>query len=123
MGGPGFDRAVRLGSEEAITFVHLSLQEFVAAEYLAELPGADLESWITIHRREDSWADVIALACGIGAAGRIIRALLALDDPSNANSNEVILAAAALLEIKNPDPSLVSEVVQDSEVDSIPRFR
>lgn len=103
---------VRLGSQETITFLHLSLQEFAAAEHLAKMPDEVLQSWLTENRRHDTWHDVIILACGVGASDKILPQLFALDDPDDPNSAEAILAAAALLEIESPESQLVSATIQ-----------
>ena len=103
---------VQVGSEETITFVHLSLAEFAAAEHLRAMSDAALPKWLADHRRESSWSDTIALACGAGALERIVPLLLAHDDPADPCSAEAILSASALAEAEQPPAELATKVAR-----------
>src|ERR1019366_73900 len=63
---------LRLGIRETVAFVHPSLAEFCSARYLTRFGDTELHDWLVAHRREPAWRETILLACGCGAAERII---------------------------------------------------
>ena len=94
----GLIERLTLGSLDAIVFVHVALGEYLAGRRLAALDPQEFEAVISQHRKKAKWREPILLCAGVGAAQRVIDALLALDNPVDPESTEALLAAAALEE-------------------------
>lgn len=101
------------GSLDAVVFVHQAFAEYLAGRYLADLSEHDFTHAIHNLRRKAKWREPILLTAGVGAGDRIVATLLALDEPTNSDSTEALLAAAALNEAAPVQvaPELVEQVV------------
>ncbi len=99
-----------LGQTEAYTFVHLSLQEYLAGLYISHMNDDVLRSWLLKVRREVRWRQPILLASGAGAADRIVPLLLELDEPTDITSTEAMIAASCLSEVGHVDEKLAEQV-------------
>lgn len=100
-----------LGHLEAYTFVHLSLGEYLAGRYIAQMSDENLRSCIAATRCDARWRQPILMACGAGAANRLIPLLLELDKPTDPVSAEAVLAAFAIAESEPIDKQIVEQVV------------
>lgn len=98
------------GGQDAFTFIHLALCEYAAGRYAATLNDVQLEEWLSRVRRQPKWRETILLAAGSGAADRIVRILVTLDDVEDPTSVEAMLAAAAQSETDGIQPTLVKSV-------------
>ena len=98
------------GGQDAFTFIHLALCEYAAGRYVATLNDIQLEEWLSGVRRQPKWRETILLAAGSGAADRIVRILVTLDDVEDPTSVEAMLAAAAQSETDGIQPTLVKSV-------------
>jgi hypothetical protein len=94
----GLLERLRVGSFDAVVFVHPALGEFMAARYLAQSDAAEFRDAIVQHRRKPKWREPIILSASCGRPEPVIRALLDLDRPEVPESGEALLAAAALKE-------------------------
>jgi hypothetical protein len=94
----GLVERITVGSRDAVVFVHLSLGEFLAGRYLAQQDAVWIREQVRLTRREAKWREPILLASGCGATKTIVSALLELDSPSDIESTEAVLAAAAISE-------------------------
>lgn len=103
---------LRTGVDDAYTFIHASLCEYAAAQYVVSLEAAARRKWLANGHRDPGWRETILLAAGIGPPEEIVEALLAWDELQDPAAAECLLAAAALAEAKTPLPSLVQRVVQ-----------
>jgi hypothetical protein len=101
---------LQMGHQNVVTFVHLSLQEYVAGKYAASLTHQKLCEWLAQVRQDPKWKEVILFAAGAGAAERISMGLLQLDRLEKTGL-EVWLAAEALAEISNPSLECVEKIV------------
>lgn len=100
-----------LGHLQAYTFVHLSLGEYLAGRYIAQMTDENLRSWIATRRCDARWRQPILMACGAGAANRVIPLLLELDKPTDPVSSEAVLAAFAIAESESIGKQIVEQVV------------
>lgn len=94
--------------DDAVTFVHLTLEEFAAACYLSEL---DESQQIAIfHRifRNPKWRETLLMS---GAAKIFVKQLLALQQPEHDVFSDMVLAAAILAET-DPIPDLNKQVLK-----------
>jgi hypothetical protein len=109
----GLIERLSFGSLEALTFVLLSLGEYLAGRYVSQMPDQDLRSWLTQVRREARWRQPLLLASGTGAADRIIPLLLQFDDPNDPVSTEAMLAASAIFEAASIDEQITERVIEN----------
>lgn len=112
-----------LGNTDAITFTHLSLCEYAAAKYIANLEESEINRWITEVRNLPKWRETILLAAGVGACNTIIKTLLTLTRQNDPTSMELLLAASAQVEAENVNDNLIKAVAQglvDRLTSSIP---
>lgn len=100
-----------LGHLEAYTFVHLSLGEYLAGRYISQMNDYDLRRWVTATRREARWRQPILMACGAGAANRLIPLILELDEPTDPVSTEAVLGTFAIAESEHVDEQIVEQVI------------
>jgi hypothetical protein len=100
-----------LGYVEAYTFVHLSLGEYLAGRYIGQMGDENLRRWVAATRREARWRQPILMACGAGAANRVVPLLLELDEPADPASTEAVLAAFAAAESEQIDKQIVEQVI------------
>ena len=100
-----------LGHLEAYTFVHLSLGEYLAGRYIGQMGDENLRIWVAATRREARWRQPILMACGAGAANRVVPLLLELDEPADPVSTEAVLAAFAVAESEQIDKQIVEQVI------------
>ncbi len=100
-----------LGHLEAYTFVHLSLGEYLAGRYVGQMDDDSLRRWVAATRREARWRQAILMACGAGAANRVVPLLLELDEPVDPVSTEAVLAAFAIAESEQIDRQIVEQVI------------
>jgi hypothetical protein len=97
------------GSENAVQFVHLALAEYAAGSFASQMNDEDLCDWVRDVRREPRWRETVLLAAGAGAAARIARQLLELDDTEDLAAVETELALAVLAEAPESFPKLIRE--------------
>lgn len=100
----------QIGHQNAIVFVHLSLQEYAAGKYAASLTHQELCEWLAQVRQDPKWKEVILFAAGAGAAEQISMQLLQLNQ-SEEMGLEIWLAAEALAEISNPSFECIEKIV------------
>ena len=98
----GLIERVTVGSREGLVFVHLSLGEFLAGRYLSKLAPEVIALEVGRVRRKAKWREPLLFASGSGAHRTIVPTLISLDDPSDPESTEAVLAAACVGEL---DPS------------------
>lgn len=106
----GLIERLTLGQTEACTFVHLSLQEYLAGLYISHMSYGVLRPWLLKVRRDVRWRQPILLASGAGAADRIVPLLLELDEPSDITSIEAMIAASCISEAGHVDEKLAEQV-------------
>jgi hypothetical protein len=99
------------GHLEAIAFIHASLGEFAAAQYVISFGQEEFVEWLPRVRKLPNWRQVILLAAGCGRADRIAEGLLSLDDPNDPASIEAILAASAISEATKVSPEVTDLVI------------
>lgn len=104
---------LKIGIEDAYTFVHLNIQEYCAARYITSLSAGDRIEWLKRVHRIPRWREVLLLAAGDGAVREVVETLLAMDNLEDPVSTVLILAAAALAE---------SEPIHDLSRDVIKRL-
>lgn len=105
-----FNRS-KYGHQKTISFVHLSLCEYAAAQYASTLKEVDLQTWIQEVRQDIKWRETICFTSGLGAGEKIVRHLLELDNPKDLNSKEALLAVAATAESRKISSELLEAVV------------
>jgi hypothetical protein len=89
---------ITIGMDRKTFFVHMSLQEFAAAQHASSLDDGQFRQWLTDVRRLPAWTQVILLTCGLDNNDRTIVTLLELDTPADVVSCEAILATDGFLE-------------------------
>ncbi|WRP05650.1 NACHT domain-containing protein [Rossellomorea aquimaris] len=97
--------------EDACTFLHLSLEEYAAACYLAEL---DEKQQITIFQsnfRNSKWRETLLMAGGVGIAQIFVEQLLGMKQTEHDFFSDMVLAAAILAE-SEPIPDLNKQVIK-----------
>ncbi|WP_261305940.1 alpha/beta fold hydrolase [Paenibacillus andongensis] len=95
---------LRIGYEDAYTFIHLTFGEFTAARYLSSLEDSVKKQTVIETHRLSSWRETILLAGGLGSAGLIVETLLAVSTDPEGIFNDIVLAAAVLGETRSlPD--------------------
>lgn len=94
---------LRSGTREYLTFVHLHLGEYAAARVVAAMSDQEVAAWTARVHRLPQWRQVLLFASEAGAAERIARILLDLDEP--------FLAAECLEERAEPDRELIVRIV------------
>jgi hypothetical protein len=102
---------LRSGHLEALTFVHLSLGEYLAGRFIGAMNDEHLGAWLARTRRAPRWRQPILFACGAGAVNRIVSALLDLDDPDDPSSTDALLAASGIVEYERVETHCVNETV------------
>ena len=100
-----------LGLTEAYTFVHLSLEEYLAGLYISHMKDDDLRSLLSKERLEVRWRQPILLASGAGAADRIVPLLLEFDKPTDPTSIEAMIAASCFSEAGHVTEDLAGQVI------------
>jgi len=111
------------GLEDVVRFVHLSLGEYAAGSFASKLDDEELRDWVRHVRRARLWRETVLYAAGEGAAERIARTLLELDDPEDVAAVETELALEVLAEAPKSSPALVREAadrLQDRLVTPVP---
>lgn len=99
----GLLETITVGVQDALVFVHPSLGEFLAGRYIARQSDTWIEDQVSRRRRQPKWREPILLAAGCGALKPVIHSLLKLDNPSDPESSEAFLAAAALGETEDSE--------------------
>lgn len=99
------------GNLEVITFVHLSLGEYLAGRYISQLSDTKLHDWLKESRNSTRWRQPILLACGIGSTNRIVKSLLDWDEPEDPSSTDAILAAFAISESEDVEQELLEKAI------------
>lgn len=102
---------LQVGSEEALTFVHLSLQEFAAALYLQSLPESQLKDWVLRSRRKPEWFEPLSLACANGKHATVMRELLNRDESADPNSTELMICINGLAEVECAGGTLIDDLI------------
>lgn len=106
----GLIERLTLGQTEAYTFIHLSLQEYLAGVYISHMTDHELRTWLLEMRREVRWRQPILLASGAGAGDRIVSLLLEVDVPTDLTSTEAMISASCLSEADDVDEKLAERV-------------
>lgn len=106
-----FER-IKIGCDEAIAFIHRTINEYAAGRYASEMNPNDLCQWIEEVRKDPVWEESILFAAKLGATEMIVRHLLELDDRNAINSREILLAAKVLQEAANPSHELIEAVIR-----------
>ncbi len=96
--------------ERQYGFLHLTLEEMLAAKGIVQLANEDKEAALTIFKRyllEPGWHETLQLAVGVmgvlqqrpKSAGTILQHLLQLKVPADVSGHQVIFAGNALLDL------------------------
>jgi len=114
---------LQIGPEDAYTFIHATLGEYVAGRYLASLDDTKIRTHLEKVRHEAHWRETLLLAAGAGKANIIAEHLLFLDRNNDPVATESLLAAAALAESVQSFPVLAVKIarhITDRLCSSIP---
>lgn len=103
---------LQIGPDDAFTFIHLSLGEYVTGCYISRLDDHEIRELVTRFRRDPRWREPLLLSAGAGATTAIVEQLLQLDDVLNPVATESLLAAAALAEETLPKADLAQLVAE-----------
>lgn len=106
----GILERLSIGTHKAVTFVHLSLQDYAAANFLARLPSDKCAEWIQHKCTAAECREAILLAGGTERASSVVETLLQMDDASDLISTSVLLAAEVLSEAERPDCQMIQDV-------------
>jgi len=89
---------LRVGYEDAYTFIHLTLCEYAAARYFTNMDSEKQRTTLLEIYRVPIWRETLLLAGGAGAAQLIVEQLLKLKPDKHNIFNDMVLAAAILAE-------------------------
>jgi hypothetical protein len=103
---------LQVGHEDAYTFIHATLGEYVAGRYLATCDDSEIKAYLEKVQYDAHWREVLLLAAGAGKANIIAEHLLSFDDENDPIATESLLAAAALAETDHPSPNLSIKVAE-----------
>lgn len=106
----GILERLSIGTHKAVTFVHFSLQDYAAANFLARLPSDKCAEWILDKCTAAEYREAILLAGGTERASSVVETLLQIDDASDPISTSVLLAAEVLSEAERPDDQMIQDV-------------
>ena len=102
----------KIGNKEFVTFAHLSLQEYSAGNYVANLDTDSLNEWLQKVRRQPKYRETILFSASAGVAKKVCECLLGLDDDQDPTSIEAILAAEALTESEDQFNKVAEAIVE-----------
>lgn len=89
----GLVEKVHHGSRDLLTFIHKTFAEFAAARYLRDLKTPEAQRAEIANRiDDDSWAEVLNFAGGIGLADAIVSVLAAAGESGTLNQLERALS-------------------------------
>ena len=89
----GLVEKVHHGSRDMLTFIHKTFAEFAAARYLRDLQTPEAQRVEIANRMDDdSWAEVLNFAGGIGLADGIVSVLVAAGESGTTNRLERALS-------------------------------
>lgn len=102
----GLVEKVHHGSRDMLTFIHKTFAEYAAARYLRDLQTPEAQRAEIANRiDDDSWAEVLNFAGGIGLADGIVSVLVAADKSGTINQLE-----RALSIVVDPEASVSPEM-------------
>ncbi|WP_144505208.1 NACHT domain-containing protein [Bacillus mycoides] len=102
---------IKVGFDNTYTFIHLNLGEYMVARYFSNLPKDKQRQLLMKYYRMPIWREIFLLAGGIKSARLIVERLLLEDSEELPLFNEMVLAAAVLLET-DPIPDLNKQVIE-----------
>lgn len=100
-----------LAKHEHLVFTHMTFTEFAAAKYALSLEGRDCVAWLKEKRLKSRWRETVLFAAGLQNGELIVQLLISFDIPEDRTAQDILLAAAAILEIEKPAKELVLSVV------------
>jgi hypothetical protein len=104
-----FERT-KVGYQEVLNFIHLTLCEYAAGHYAADLDDEKIHKWLEKVRQDSKWREAILFAAGLGKGEIIVKSLLELDNPEDTNSPDVLLAAKVSVEVNELPLELIEAV-------------
>jgi energy-coupling factor transporter ATP-binding protein EcfA2 len=106
----------KVGLNDTINFIHLTLCEYAAAKYVSDLDDQKICKWLEEVRQNIKWKEVILFAAGLGKVEIIVNHLLELNNTENTTSTDILVAANALKEVNNAPFELIKAVVNQLHI-------
>ena len=106
----------KVGLNDTINFIHLTLCEYAAAKYVSDLDDQKICTWLEEVRQNIKWKEVILFAAGLGKVEIIVNHLLELNNTENTTSTDILVAANALKEVNNAPFELIKAVVNQLQI-------
>lgn len=103
---------ISIAENEYLVFAHTTFGEFAAAKYALSLQEAEFVAWLEKVRRKNRWRETVLLAAGLKGGERLVQLLTSFDTPEARIALDILLAAAAVLEMEEPARELVEPVIE-----------
>jgi len=100
-----------IADNDYLVFAHMTFGEFAAAKYALSLEKDEFVAWLEKVRRKGRWRETVLLAAGLKGGERIVQLLTSFDTPEEKTAQDILLAAAAVLEMDEPARELVLPIV------------
>lgn len=104
------------------SFLHLTFEEFLAGKTISELLSeSDAIKWVSEHRNDSKWREVIVLAIGNATTNlttSFVRDGLLITENTKSEPNDIILASEALIgKWKSSTPNHIWQMIQRKLLD------
>ena len=107
----GILESLQDGSEKIYTFVHNTLGEYAAAQYLVSLDSSQIQEHVLEKWNNSHWEEVLLIAAGLGKANTIVETLLTIaTTDTNIEIPALLFAAKALAETDDYSPDLAEKI-------------
>ncbi|MCI5162011.1 MAG: hypothetical protein D3917_08295, partial [Candidatus Electrothrix sp. AX5] len=101
-----------IAENDYLVFAHMTFGEFAAAKYALSLEEEQFVTWLKKGRLKSKWRETVLLAAGLKGGERVVQLLTSFDTPDDRTAQDILLAAAAVLEMEKPAKELVLPVVE-----------
>ncbi len=103
-----FER-IKSGHDEAIVFIHPTIDEYAAAQYACGGSEEEFRQWLTAICKKNAWEGSISFANDLGKSEAMVRLLLNLEKQGMNQSEEMLLRITQ--ESTNLSPETVTRVI------------